>query len=1514
MASNAVREVKIFVSSPGDVMAERQRLQRVVDRLNGRLSGALKFRLVRWEEGFYKSHDTFQAQIEQAAACDIVLSVFWTRLGTELPADFNERLPDGRPYPSGTAYEVLSALEAAREKALPDVYVFRKTQRPLYPDPENETETQVFESQLKRLRAFWEEWFRNRSSQFRAAFNSFGGTDEFEVQAENLLLEWLGNNGGLGRNVRWRIEERGSPFRGLLPFEAENSEVFFGRGVEIERGRERLVDAASRNAPFLLLLGASGSGKSSLARAGLIPRVTAPGVVEGVDLWRVARLTVGLGNSDPLIGLAAALLQPEALPELASTPNATPEGIATQLALGGEPAVGLVRWALEAAGERARKQDGYDRPVEARLILLVDQFEGHFTGAAPTERWEAFVAALDALVRSGLVWAIATLRSTEYALLQGNPVLLKLKEDGASLDLTAPDPVALAEAICAPAEAAGLAFERDKISGQSLDQILRIDASGADALPLLQFTLQHLFEAREDRAGTPTLTLDAYRKLGGIEGAIAAEAERAVSGLPDQTQGQLPWLLRQLVRTGRGKGESAVVLNEMTLDEAALAARPGARVLIDALVEARVLVLDSGGETGPRRGRLAHEAVLRSWERARSFVESNARYFQQSDQLQTALDRWIADNKSREFLLRGTPLSVAEDLLRTNSEDLTPQTRDFVGNSRRAANRGRNIAYTVAASMAVLSVFAVGAALYAVQQRSIADQNLAYAVEQRKAAERNFLAAKKTADSLVLNIAKGMRDAEGMRVDLVRKILDRAEEAYTQLASADAENVDVLKSQAEMQMEFAITYGRQGDTPRQLAAARDAGTIMQRLVARDAGNPGLQLLLALSYQRLGDVQKDRGELEAALKSYTDSAPILEQLLKAGPGNAERQSALAAAYDGIGSVLQDQDDLTQALRYFRDSQAEREVLAKADPENAGLQFDLSRSYDVVGRVLFLQGKLAESLKARQDSLAIRQRVAKAEPGNAEWQYQTAVSYNNLGVVLARQGKRAEALKYYQDSLALMERLASSDPGNAKWQGSLAVENNNVGIAFQVRGNLAEALKYFRNGLLIREQLAKADPERLGRQLDLAASYANVGSVVLAKGNIGEALNYIRQGLAIREQLAKSDPTNAAWQRLLVSSYNALGAALRTQGNRVEALKYFRDALAINELLSKAGKRSDLEGSYDNIGGVLQAQGDLAGATKYYRDSLAIREPAAKKAPDDPAKQVILAVSYMNVASVLNAQRDPAAALKYAMDALAIRERLAKSDPANMDWQNNLASSYGSIGVYLQAQGDLGEALKYSRDSLSILERLATADPENANRQSALAILYMNVASVLNAQSDPAAALKYAMDALAIRERLAKSDPANMDWQNNLASSYGSVGFYLRAQRDLGAALKYYRDGLSIRERLATADPENTNLQSALANINGDVSSVLQAQGDRTEALKYARDALAIRDRLAKADDSKQYDAVQAEWRLANLGDDAVRRMELVVDKLHKFRDDGLLRPDQARFVQLAEDNLKRVRAR
>src|SRR6516162_2943989 len=104
------RTVRLFVSSPGDVEPERQRTEVVAERLNGIYPDSVRFEVIRWENKFYTADRSFQPQISEASECEIVIGIFWTRLGSELPPDF-VKMPDGSPYPSGTAYEVLSAIE-----------------------------------------------------------------------------------------------------------------------------------------------------------------------------------------------------------------------------------------------------------------------------------------------------------------------------------------------------------------------------------------------------------------------------------------------------------------------------------------------------------------------------------------------------------------------------------------------------------------------------------------------------------------------------------------------------------------------------------------------------------------------------------------------------------------------------------------------------------------------------------------------------------------------------------------------------------------------------------------------------------------------------------------------------------------------------------------------------------------------------------------------------------------------------------------------------------------------------------------------------------------------------------------------------------------------------------------------------------------------------------------------------------------------------------------------------------
>jgi hypothetical protein len=267
--------------------------------------------------------------------------------------------------------------------------------------------------------------------------------------------------------------------------------------------------------------------------------LTTPGLVASVDLWRVARMKPGEGQAGPLMALATALLTTDALPELAHGDYPTAASLADNLQRGGSASVQPIISALARVAEDAQRERHSDHAPKPALVLLVDQFEELFArGVSDAER-AAFAESLQRLIATGRVWTVATLRADLYELLLKQPALKALKETGASLDLGPPGPAELAEIVRAPAAAAGLVFETDIQKGELGEQLLA-DAKTADSLPLLQFTLRQLYDRREETAGETRLTHAAYHELGGLAGAIAAEAERAVSSLPPESVATLP--------------------------------------------------------------------------------------------------------------------------------------------------------------------------------------------------------------------------------------------------------------------------------------------------------------------------------------------------------------------------------------------------------------------------------------------------------------------------------------------------------------------------------------------------------------------------------------------------------------------------------------------------------------------------------------------------------------------------------------------------------------------------------------------------------------------------------------------------------------------------------------------------------------------------------------------------------------------------------------------------------------
>ncbi len=478
------------------------------------------------------------------------------------------------------------------------------------------------------------------------------------------------------------------------------------------------------------------------------------------------------------------------------------------------------------------------------------------------------------------------------------------------------------------------------------------------------------------------------------------------------------------------------------------------------------------------------------------FFDDPAQFDRSADQLAEALNtdiswirqhtefgeqarRWAAAKMPSGLLLRSPVLEQAERWIASRPRGApapTDETQAFVRNSRQAATRRRNVLTGSLAAGLVLALGLAGLAYWqrgvAVEQRTIAQQNEQQAKVERDNATRNFKLAQKTAESLVFDIAQGLRNVQGMSTQTVRKILETAKVTFEQLTASAPEDLALQRSRGAMLIEFGDTYRMLGDLEQALKAYQDNLAITERLAATDRSNTQWQRDLSISYEKVGDVLMAQGNLNDALKAYRDSLAIAERLAAADRSNTLWQSDLSTAYSEVGDVLQLQGNLDDALKAYRDVLAIRERLVAAHPSNMRWQRDLAVSYDNVGGVLVAQGKLDEALKAYRDAVAIFKRLAAADRSNTEWQRDLSTSYQSIGNVLKVQGKLDDALKAYRDSLAIRERLAAADRSNTWWQSDLSKSYTMVGDVLVEQGKLDEALKVYRDGLAIAERLVAA----------------------------------------------------------------------------------------------------------------------------------------------------------------------------------------------------------------------------------------------------------------------------------------------------------------------------------------------------------------------------------------------------------------------------------------------------------
>lgn len=862
-------------------------------------------------------------------------------------------------------------------------------------------------------------------------------------------------------NFEQRAEQRAeqsnwqgeSPFPGLVAFAAKDAQVFFGRNVQITTLLERLSSQVSAKHAFCLILGPSGTGKSSLVNAGLLPALTHENGYNGMGVVSHTNIDFAdISQQRLFIDLASAMLDWD-VNEQPVFAGMSAESLAKQLQSDCNTSIEQCINALK------QTKQSYSKP---QFLLFIDRLEVLLSSPVfSDDERSVFLDLIEKLATSGAVIVISACRNDFYPLVVNHPSLMANKADGGHFDLLAPTRGELMQMIRLPAIAANLTWSIDADSATPLDQILCAEAANnPDALPMLQYTLQELYLQRSE---SDELQVSVYKSLGGIEGAIGKKAEEIYQQLPAEHQPQLAAVLSCLV-TLSPDGETitsrAARWSELSEDSET--------AFVQAMVDSRLFV--SHLQNNEPCFSLAHEALLRRWPRASEWINLHKDSLTIKSRLQQLTERWLKEEKSSAYLLpQGKPLEEALSLQDMPVFTLDADEQALLNASQQKVKTRRWLTRSTITLLCFLTFTAIFMSVKSQQSENLAQ-------EKR-------LEAESLLGFMVGEFADKLRSVK--RMDLLDGISSKALEYFaSQDNEYDNPGLFSLGDQTlnfKAQFQHAQTLGAMGEVAYSRAkndeaeqAFSSAKVILDKLYVEQSDNLELLKTLGANAFWLGQLASDNINFAEARVFFELYLEYSQTMLRLEPQNIAAQWELSYAYLAIGGIntkLQQHSAAKMALESALEIQYKiAETLPKGDISHAYIADTLEWLAEIEVQL----GNLPQALKMRTRVQTILTDLLNIHANNGDILETLAYSYLNQTKVSYNLGKYLAANQTILSSIINFNAMLKQDSSNQLWQLQLIIAKTFQRYLFKINNTeslvLPTSFKDFKKVLNKAEQFS------------------------------------------------------------------------------------------------------------------------------------------------------------------------------------------------------------------------------------------------------------------------------------------------------------------------------------------------------------------------------------------------------------------------------------------------------------
>jgi DNA-binding winged helix-turn-helix (wHTH) protein/tetratricopeptide (TPR) repeat protein/energy-coupling factor transporter ATP-binding protein EcfA2 len=935
----------------------------------------------------------------------------------------------------------------------------------------------------------------------------------------------------------------GSPYVGLSAFDAKHASVFCGRSritADLLRAMRSQIENQRR---FVLIVGASGCGKTSLLRAGALPLLTKPDGFDGLRALSVASCDLAAAPAvDPLTPLIEALAGWKlGTDDRLIFPQQTTNQLKSLLI---ETPSNVERFVAEAF-RRFQNHSPIEQPY-SHFLLIIDHAEALVaTDDVDTTALSGFARILQALCACQYVLVTMIVRGDFYLkLMETLPALAEYKVGDGHVDVMAPREGEIAEIIRSPAWKADLSFETDANSRNRLDDVLRDAAtSQPDALPLLQHTLDTLYEGGKEKR---QLTFATYNDIGGLEGAIAHRAEQVFASLSSDAQTSLDIILSKIIVI---QSESdAVRSRRIYKDDLPV----DARRLVDAFIAARLFVGDF--KDGRPTAGVVHEALLRRWPRSTEWIDENRRLLQAKARLQQAAERWIREGRQDDHLLNpGRPLGESLEVQAKMPGDMAPEMHSIIiASSRNDLHKRRLRKFSVA----LLAVFGLASATLA---------SVAY--RARNEAEIRRIEAEEANTLMLKEIARNLEHLGDL--SLLDKISAQAISSYESklngyLSLQDKINYSrALRIRGSVRMKRGQMRTSLSDFLRAESIAKEAKEIGAGL--KNHSSIDAQYEYAQTSYWLGYYQVEQKNFEGAQKHWAEYLQRAVDLRRTDNNNPEWLMEESYAYNNLATLSQRAGDAPNALFYLKQSLALKLQATSSPLGKKEWNKDLADTRSWIGMTYESLGRLDDAAAEFSAAIEILGPIVSNNQENKEWEHQL-IKIKQLDAQLGLSlGMHLEKRMAIAEIIKRQKELANSDLSNDDWSYYLATAYQIAGDMERAAGDAKMSEKYYTDALTVLNKL-NSDGIRSRKKRLEAVTKLGLSRLYNQQADISEVTKIINQIAELHNNMKNDINVTAAYAEALI----LYGENLRQLGDVSKSRENFQTVVRLTSTNSRQRK--------------------------------------------------------------------------------------------------------------------------------------------------------------------------------------------------------------------------------------------------------------------------------------------------------------------------------------------------------